>query len=293
MLLQKGAVIINTQIHAKYDDGSICYNHSTKVKIQQEDYFTHYHDAAELIFVKSGDISYEFGQHRYDVRKDNLILSRAYDHHNIIVNGDGDYDRYCILVDEKILPRELLDRIPKEQPVIDFCANNAVIQIFDKMDFYCKTLPGDIFARLLSHLLEEVLLNVILTLDEADLQRGNISNPVLEKAMVYIAENLITITDLQQICDALYISKSHLHHLFMEHMKVSPKQYILQKRLAIANREICLGEPATQVGEKCGFSDYSTFYRAYKKQFGYSPAQTPYAGSVRISFADMVKGYRM
>lgn len=283
---------MNIKIHSEYDDGSVCYSHATKTKQRREDYFLHYHDAAELIFIKSGDISYQVDQRKYPVGKNTLIFSRAFQQHGIIVDGESEYERYDILFDEKMLPQEVYDRIPRELDVIQFDTNKAVIQIFDKMEFYCKELSGEDFRRVLMHLIEEVFLNIFIELDAASANMTTNAHPIVDRAVAYIEENLMVIGSIEQICDALYISKSHLHHLFMEHLKVSPKKYILQKRLDISHREICLGEKATTVYEKCGFSDYSSFYRAYKKRFGYSPIETPHARSVRISFADVVQGYR-
>ena len=284
---------MNIQIHSEYDDGSICYSHATKTKQKTDDYFLHYHDAAEMIFIKSGDISYQINQRKYPVGKNTLIFSRAFEQHSICVDGESEYERYDILFDEKMLPQEIFDKIPRELDVINFDANKSVIQIFDKMEFYCKELSGEAFRRVLLHLIEEVFLNMIIELDASNVTTASGSNPIVGKAVAYIEKNLLNISGIEEICKELYISKSHLHHLFMEHVKMSPKKYILQKRLAIANREICLGEKATLVYEKCGFSDYSTFYRAYKKYFGFSPIETPHAQSVRISFADVVRGYQV
>jgi transcriptional regulator GlxA family with amidase domain len=35
---------------------------------------------------------------------------------------------------------------------------------------------------------------------------------------------------------------------------------------------ISLGERPMAVSEKCGFGDYTTFYRAYRQFFGYAPS---------------------
>ena len=68
------------------------------------------------------------------------------------------------------------------------------------------------------------------------------------------------------------MSKSHLHHLFSEHLMVTPQKYILSKKLTIAQRELRLGRKPTDVYTDCGFADYTTFFRAYKKFFGHSPS---------------------
>jgi AraC-like DNA-binding protein len=47
----------------------------------------------------------------------------------------------------------------------------------------------------------------------------------------------------------------------------------MERRLNLARREIFLGAKATAVYTQCGFSDYSTFYRAFKQEFGISPRQ--------------------
>ena len=53
---------------------------------------------------------------------------------------------------------------------------------------------------------------------------------------------------------------------------MSPKQYIISKRLAKARKMIRRGERPTAVSAECGFGDYTTFFRNYKKYFGYSPS---------------------
>ena len=47
--------------------------------------------------------------------------------------------------------------------------------------------------------------------------------------------------------------------------------YLNEKRLLLAREKIGAGEPLIRVSEDCGFQDYSTFSRAYKKRFGASP----------------------
>ena len=42
-------------------------------------------------------------------------------------------------------------------------------------------------------------------------------------------------------------------------------QYILEKRILAARNLILSGMPATSACMECGFKDYSTFSRAYKK----------------------------
>ena len=70
-------------------------------------------------------------------------------------------------------------------------------------------------------------------------------------------------------------SKSSVCHLFEEKMGISPKQYILQKKMAMANKLIREGVPPTQAAIQVGYDNYSTFYRAYRKFFSVNPSVQP------------------
>mgnify|MGYP003307143845 CR=1 FL=1 len=48
-------------------------------------------------------------------------------------------------------------------------------------------------------------------------------------------------------------------------MKISPKQYILQKKLALASKLIDEGVPRTVAAMQVGYENYSNFYRMYQK----------------------------
>ena len=59
--------------------------------------------------------------------------------------------------------------------------------------------------------------------------------------------------------------------LFKQETGYTIGNYISSKRLLLAKELILSGMPATQACFDCGYKDYSTFSRAYKKNFGKSP----------------------
>ena len=68
-----------------------------------------------------------------------------------------------------------------------------------------------------------------------------------------------------------YLSRSYLMHTFKEQTGYTIGGYLLTKRLFLAKELIAAGTPITEVCYSCGFQNYSTFSRAYKKSFGESP----------------------
>ena len=89
----------------------------------------------------------------------------------------------------------------------------------------------------------------------------------------YIERHLQEIENVKVLCDALHISRAQLYREFERELSKSPMRYINDLRLERAKNLLKLGEDATRVCERCGFHDYSAFYRAYKKYFGHSPSK--------------------
>ena len=78
---------------------------------------------------------------------------------------------------------------------------------------------------------------------------------------------------VEAVAKQLNVSASLLSHAFKKEMNISFYQYVLKKRLTLAFQKIKDGEPAVLVAERCGFHDYSNFYRQYKKAFGVTPSE--------------------
>ena len=95
----------------------------------------------------------------------------------------------------------------------------------------------------------------------------------LQAVILYIDQHLHEKISLEELARHTSKSKSSFCHLFEEKMKISPKQYILQKKLALASKLISEDVPPTLAAMQVGYEHYSNFYRIYCKQFGTSPTK--------------------
>ena len=96
---------------------------------------------------------------------------------------------------------------------------------------------------------------------------------LLDRAMVYIEQNLAQKITLSQIAQHFYVSESTISQAFRKKAGVSFYRVVTQRRLIAAKLLIAEGNAMELVAELCGFTDYSAFYRAFKQEFGISPRQ--------------------
>lgn len=98
-------------------------------------------------------------------------------------------------------------------------------------------------------------------------------NKQINRVITYINEHLTEELTLEHIAKQFHISKYHLSHQFKEYTGFSPYQYIMKKRLSAAYRMLYNGKSVTFACMESGFSDYSNFLKAFKREFGRNPSE--------------------
>lgn len=96
---------------------------------------------------------------------------------------------------------------------------------------------------------------------------------LLDRAMAYIEDNLHRKITLADVARQLYVSESTVSQVFRGKMGFSFHQCLTQRRLIAAKSLIQQGTPLETTAHRIGFPDYSTFYRAFKKEYGITPRQ--------------------
>lgn len=96
---------------------------------------------------------------------------------------------------------------------------------------------------------------------------------LLDRAMAWLEAHQSQSFTLEDMARQLYVSKSTLSQTFHRRLGVSVHRYLTQLRLISAKTLILEGTALEEVGTRVGFSDYSTFYRAFRQEYGISPRQ--------------------
>lgn len=96
---------------------------------------------------------------------------------------------------------------------------------------------------------------------------------LLDRVTAYIESNYRTHITVGELAKLFYVSDSTISHLFKQKMGISLYRYITQRRLIAAKLLIGEEHSLEEVARRVGFADYSTFYRAFKQEYGISPRQ--------------------
>lgn len=266
--------------HSHSHTAELPFSHTTAFMPLSTGHFPlHTHEVCELLLFKSGTASYIIEGKSYPLQKNSLVITRPAYIHAIRIESDEPYERYNLLIDpEKLMPK-LYEAIPKDLDVLHLDSGHTIVNLFQKMDLYFQQLSDAEFDRILSLLIEEVFFNIRLAAEQHAEQSAVSSNPLIQQAIAYIEEHITTLSGIEEICNALFITKSHLHHLFARHMQITPKKYILSKRLSLAQQAIRAGGKPTEIYLQYGFNNYATFFRDYKYHFGHCPSDEVYLQS--------------
>ena len=96
---------------------------------------------------------------------------------------------------------------------------------------------------------------------------------LLDQVMGYVERNLGQKITLADTARQFYVSESTISQLFRKKMGVSFHRCVTQRRLIEAKSYIEENVPMEQVSGQVGFADYSSFYRAFRQEYGISPRQ--------------------
>lgn len=246
----------------------------------------HAHRHYELLFIVSGSVVYQIEDQEYMLRRgDMLFISPGIEH---MLKGPGPQkEPYARLV--LWLSPDFLNWLRQDDPEIGSCFDRCVSDhnwlirtpeatwqgILNGLGMIRSEEESDLPGhRLLAWLtVAQILVHfdrTVYFLRGTAPQGDRVSN--LKQIIEYIHGNYGSDLSLDSLASRFSISASTLSHIFKKETGFSVYHYIQQRRLVAAKNLILSGIPASKIFARCGFSDYSAFYRAFCREYGKSPS---------------------
>jgi AraC-like DNA-binding protein len=229
----------------------------------------HCHPQYELIAVFAGSVTVVIEGGKRELKRGEIALIPPFYYHSIYTDGRGDYTRLTALFSDTFIPEEISADFKKRTLVQFVSSNSALVPVLDGMRYaFSESDVGKYGALIESYLIEAIYIHTYKTTEREEAK----THPRVKKITEYIDSRICEKIHLDDIAASLFISKSTLCHVFMSEMKISVKQYILQKKLSVAARLIADGMSASAAADAVGYENYANFYKMYKKIFGESPS---------------------
>lgn len=256
------------------------------IDTKKQDFEYHYHDFDKVIIFIQGNVTYRIEGCSYKLDPYDILLVSHNDIHKPDIDPGLPYERMIVYLSPGFLQAYRSDsydlstcfRKSKE-------LHSHVLRIpsMEKSSLYL-TLSNLEYASAHDGYAKELYCKVVFLEFMIQLNRAALTNRVkylppvtgdrrILDILDYIGGHLTEELTVDGIADACYVSRYHLMHIFKAETGYTLFAYITEKRLALARDLLKTGISVTEVCFQSGFSNYSTFSRAYKKHFHISPSE--------------------
>ena len=233
-----------------------------------------------ILYVHSGSGNVVSREQNYPITRGCLCFVGANKFYYTLPDIPEEYIRSKIFLSNQALDR-ILSLFPEESKMKKRFAPNTLVyaqidlenmgrveKIFEELsryadhEYYHDALITSLYTRLLIDLNENAT-------DSVPPSSGTIP-----KAVEYINSHIYQNIEIDDICDAIHVSKYYFCRKFKQVTGTTVMNYILSTRITSAKS--MLENPAlsiSEVSEQCGFSSISYFCRVFKEESGMTPLQ--------------------
>ena len=233
------------------------------------DFAKHYHDFYELLYFASGECEFVMEDVRCRFYAGDVVFILPGEHHYLDFGSSAaPCESWSLKFGDGAIPEFLITRLSRKDKFYTVTARMK--RLLSELDVIADGDDENERGVLAGCKLVELLVELSKTpCSDKPLRK----NKTIARIVEYVDAHLRDPLTLADICGELRLSQSYLSNKLSEYMKVSVIQYVRIKKIVAAHRCIVFGERPTKVAKDFGFSDYSTFYRAYMKVIGRSPQE--------------------
>lgn len=238
---------------------------------------THYHGFHKVVIFRQGEVTYWIEGKAYKLCPGDVLFIPYYTIHKPMIDAGVDYERVVLWIRPEIayLQEDLLQCFStvKEQA-------HYLLRLSEAQQKHLAYLLKDLKVSLKetsfgsSSLMQSYFIQLMVWLNRYLLSPQLVEGVYDARILAlsdYIQTHLQENLSVEDLAQAVHLEKHYLMHLFKAQTGYSLHQYIQKKRLIQAALLLQGGEPIANLCEKCGFGDYSSFARAFKKEFQCSP----------------------
>ena len=255
------------------------FSHLRDTAGQERDF--HSHDLDKIVFLIGGRVDYAVEDSIYTLRPWDVLLIKRHTIHKAIIDVKEPYERIIIYLDGKFFDRSLPEsRLMSCFDTAEHSGEYLLVPTPQQLEPIKSTLErfescasDELFGA--QALRDTLMMQLLIYLNRVAAigpeARARVYDPKIEDTLSFINENLGRELGVDALAERVYLSKYHFMRLFKAQTGSTVHAYVRQKRLLYASRLIRHGVNANKAAADSGFADYSSFHRAFRESFGFSP----------------------
>lgn len=247
------------------------------------------HPYYEFYFLVSGDITYYVSDVAYQLKPGDAMLIPPYTEHEGFISTQKSipYERYVLWLNPDFLNRLSSAKTGLVFPFENDNPYSTHFSMMPDMKIVITSLLEHILSESLSNeygadlLTNSHIIELFVHLSRIKLFQRNFYNkyiiasstaaPIMVEILEYINQYIYETLLIDDIATHFFLSRSHLSKIFKESIGMSLHQFIIKKKLFLAKQDLLSGMTVQSICEKYSFGNYSSFFRAFKAEFGLSP----------------------
>ncbi|MBQ1186096.1 MAG: helix-turn-helix transcriptional regulator [Clostridia bacterium] len=271
-----------------------CYDNNPYVKVHYSHglremgatlEFVHYDKDLIIEFYRKGVASIRIEGNLYDINEGDIILLNP-DELHVSERKDSCYMEKIVLhISEGLLGQFGADRLVFYEKIARKAKGKGNLipsDVAKKLGITKKLNECLELARentpesdvLLSCKTVELLAKISSLIENADdIIAEALSNKTVNKIIDYINRHYTENVTLDSLAERFHFSKYYISHLFKDVVRISVGDYLIARRLYVCNNLIRGGRSVKEAAFTVGFTNYSNFFRLYKKHFKITPQQ--------------------
>lgn len=254
-------------------DNSVRFYHSIDLPTTPSgvSWTPHLHKDYEILFVYSIESAYfNISGLKYPLKSFDLVFINPTVIHNLTIPFNQNYERCGLYFPESAIPEELKPSVRKFNYFYHLDGkDNALFKIIDSISAAEKTFPKEDFDAYLPSALVQILYH--LKHSDSVEESVGVTNDTIDKILKYIDEHITEPLNAEIIAEKCFVSRSWLSHNFKNHLGISLKKYINQKKILKIEQLLSTGISISRLTEEYSYNNYTTFFKQYKHYFNKKP----------------------
>lgn len=263
-------------------DYEICYYNDKNVNNEEN----HIHPYYEVYFFPEENTSIFIQNKIYKLWKDDVVILPPEILHRVIIHNPSETYRYFSFR----ISREYYDKLLQLSKDYEYIIQSALerqqyiyhntqvefCSIQSQILYLLEEIYGDQYGKetkIFIGICDLILLLNRIAYKQNHPQKIKEEQNLYRNILEYINNNLSRELSLEYLAGEFLVSKYHIAHIFKKNTGISIHQYIMKKRLTACKKAILSNLSISKAYLMFGFKDYSSFYRAFKKEFGISPKE--------------------